>query len=163
RRRPAGGNAGKGGAAPAFAWADGRRCCLDRGGSEGVRGPEETRHASLRSAPGEPARTNRRVIHATPPAVGPSRDREGARWDEAADPQLNVVAYTAPPRDALKAHEEEASHGICWHRSAQEGKPDLPAHRDGRGDRTPHPHRAPTVRGGVGRTAARPNPRRGLD
>jgi hypothetical protein len=29
---------------------------------------------------------------------GSSRQAEG-RWDEAADPQLDVVAYTAPPRE----------------------------------------------------------------
>jgi Phage integrase family len=31
-----------------------------------------------------------------------------------------------------RVHEEGASHGVCWHRSAQEGKSDLPAYGDGR-------------------------------
>jgi hypothetical protein len=77
------------------------------------------------------------------------------RSDEAADPQLDVVASSAPLRaHALTGARGGASHGLCWHRPAQEGKPDLHPLRGWPVERMPDPHRAPAVRRGTGRPAA---------
>ncbi len=86
------------------------------------------------------------------------------RWDEAADPPLDVVAYAAPPREhALKGAPGE---GQPWTMLASTGtrrKPDLPPQRGGPVDRTPGADRASPIRRGSGGSGPGPDPRGGLD
>jgi hypothetical protein len=79
-------------------------------------------------------------------------------------PPLDVVAYTAPQMLTRSTPQEEgASHGLYWHRRAQEGKSDLHPRRGRRARRAPGPDGAATIRRRPGRPSPGTDPPRGLD